>query len=87
MILLVLVLPLGCSGGRKTEEHPEEPGSRGFLLCPPPQTIYGEPAHIRFNSRGSHDSLSVNKRLADRVRRNMLHWADYSMMESDNSTQ
>lgn len=82
--MMLLLFFLSCSNDNKKREHIEEIESgTGFHLCPPPLTIYGEPVHIRFNSGKDQDSLSVDKELSDRVRRNMMHWCEYSMMESD----
>ena len=54
-------------------------GRTGFLLCPPPERLYGETRSvIRFNSRFRKDTGSVEKIIADRSQKNLMRWSDYS---------
>lgn len=56
-------------------------GSSGLIYGNPPVAFRGESLPIRFNS--SKDTLSARERASERSRRNMMHWAGYSALDSD----
>lgn len=81
ILMMALLLPLGCASSPENGERQHEPIARtGFILCPPPDRLYGESVPIRFNSKNGRDSLSVKERMSDRSRRNMMHWSSYSAL-------
>lgn len=58
-------------------------GRTGFLLCPPPERLYGEPRSvIRFNSQFHKDTGSVEKIIADRSQKNLMRWSGYSSFDT-----
>ena len=59
-----------------------EPVHSDFRLDRPSQGLYGNPVQIRFNSKKVTDVCMREKAVSDRCEKEMMHWADYSALDT-----